>query len=74
MIYVKSIFVGLVSVCVTTLLVLEVIGAYLSGVYHVGMGPIRWNSSFFASPLDWLFTAAMFSSGFFWNIRRSRSK
>ena len=70
----KSIFAGLVCVFVASLLVLEVISTYLSVVYHVGMGPLGWNSSFFTSPLDWLFTAVMFSGGFFWEFRRSRSK
>jgi hypothetical protein len=74
MIYVKSIFAGLVCVCVASLLVLEVISTYLSVMYHVEMGPIGWNSSFFASPLGWLLSAAMFSGGFFWKFRRSRSK
>jgi hypothetical protein len=74
MIYVRSTFAGLVCVCVASLLMLVVIGTYVSVVYHVGMGPIGWNSRFFASPLDWLLTAAMFSGGFFWEFRRSCSK
>jgi hypothetical protein len=74
MIYVKSIFAGLVCVCVASLLIAEVLGAYLSVGYHVGMGPIGWNSSFLASALDWLFTPAMFSGGFFWEFGRFRSK
>jgi hypothetical protein len=71
MTYVKSIFVGLVCVVVASFLVATVTGAYLSVVYHMGMGPILWNSSF--SPFDWLFTFALFSGGFFWEFRRSRS-
>jgi hypothetical protein len=74
MIYVRSIFAGLVCVCVASLVMLEVVSTYLSVVYYVGMGPIGWNSSFFARPLDWLLTAAMFSGGFFWEFCRSRSK
>ena len=74
MIYVRSIFVGIVCACVASLLIAEVITAYLSFVYHVGMGPIGWNSRFFANPLDWIFTALMFSGGFFWEFRRSRSE
>ena len=74
MIYARSTFVGVVCVCVASLLTSSIVSAYLSVVYHVGMGHIGWNSSFFASPLDWLFTTAMFSGGFFWEFRRSRSK
>jgi hypothetical protein len=74
MIYVKSIVAGLVCVCVASFLMLEVISAYLSHVYHVETGPIGWNSSFFANPLNWLLTAAMFLVGFFWEFRRARSK
>jgi len=74
MIYIRSIFAGLVCVCVASLLMLEVVSIYLSVVYHVGMGSIGLNSRFFANPLDWLLTAAMFSGGFFWEFRRSRSK
>jgi hypothetical protein len=74
MIYIKSTFAGLVCVCVASLLISSIISAYLSVVYHVGTGPIGWNSSFFASPFDWLFTTAVFSGGFFWEFRRSRSK
>jgi hypothetical protein len=73
MIYVRSGFVGLVCACVASLLIAEVISTYLSHVYHVGMGSIGWNSRFFASPSDWVFTAVMFSCGFFWEFRRSRS-
>jgi hypothetical protein len=72
MIYVKSIFLGLVCVVVASFLVAAVIGAYLSVVYCVGTGPIRWNASF--GPFDWLFTFALFSGGFFRELRRSRSK
>ena len=74
MIYVKSLVAGLVCVCVASFLMLEVISAYLSLVYHVETGPIRWNSSFFANPLNWLLTAAMFLVGFFCEFRRARSK
>lgn len=74
MIYVKSILAGIACVCVASFLMLEAIGAYLSVVYHVGAGPIGWNSSFLASPLNWLFTLAMFLVGFFWEFRRARSK
>jgi len=74
MIYVKSTVVGLVFVCLASLLVGEITSTYLSVVYHVGTGPIGWNSGFFANPFDWLFTAAMFLVGFFWYFRRSRSK
>ena len=74
MIYVKSIVAGLVCVCVASFLLLEVASAYLSHMYHVETGPIGWNSSFFANPLNWLLTAAMFFSGFFWEFRRLRSK
>jgi hypothetical protein len=74
MIYVKSIVAGLVCVCVASFLMLEVISAYLSVVYHVETGPIGWNSSFFANPLNWFLTAAMFLVGFFWEFRRARSK
>jgi hypothetical protein len=64
MIYVKSIVVGLVCVCVASFLMLEAISAYLSVVYHVEMGPMGWNSSFLANPLNWCLTAAMFLGGF----------
>ena len=74
MIYVKSILVGLVCVCVASFLMLEGISAYLSVVYHVETGPIGWNSSFLASPSNWFLTAAMFLGGFFWEFRRSRPK
>jgi hypothetical protein len=74
MTYVQSIFVGLVCVCAASLLITEILSTYLSLVYHVGMGPIGWNSSFFASPADWLFTIAIFCVGFFWEFRRSRSR
>jgi hypothetical protein len=57
---------------VASFLVATVTGAYLSVVYHMGMGPILWNSGF--SPFNWLFTFAVFSGGFFWEFRRSRSK
>ena len=73
-IYIKSIVAGLVCVCVASLLVLEVISAYMSFAYHVDTGPIGWNSSFFANPLNWLLTATMFLVGFFWEFRRARSK
>jgi hypothetical protein len=72
MIYVKSIFVGLLCVTVTSFLVAAAIAAYLSVVYHVGIGPILWNSHF--SPFDWLFTFVVFSGGFLWEFRRARSK
>lgn len=74
MIFVKSLVAGLVCVCLASFLTLEVISAYLSLVYHVETGPIGWNSSFFANPLDWLLTAAVFLVGFFWQFRRVRSK
>ena len=74
MIYARSILVGLVCVCVASFLMLEVISAYLSVVYHVGMGSIGWNSGFLASPANWFLTAVMFFGGFFWEFRRSRSK
>ena len=60
--------------CVASFLILEVVSAYLSLVYHVETGPIGWNSSFFANTLNWLLTAAMFLVGFFWEFRRVRSK
>ena len=74
MIYVKSIVAGLVCVCVASFLTLEVISLYLSVVYHVETGPLGWNSSFLASPLNWFLTAAMFLGGFFWEFLRLRSK
>lgn len=74
MIYIKSIVAGLVCVCVASLLVLEVTSAYLSFAYHVETGPMGWNSSFFANPLNLLLTAAMFFVGFLWEFRRARSK
>ena len=74
MIYVKSILVGLACVCVASFLMLEAMSAYLSVVYHVETGPIGWNSSFLASPLNWFLTATMFLVGFFWEFRRARSK
>lgn len=74
MIYVKSIVAGLVVVCVASFLMLEAISVYFSHMYHLGTGSIGWNPRFFANPLDWLLTAAMFLSGFFWEFRRLRSK
>ena len=74
MIYIKSTAAGLVFVCVASLLGGEVISVYLSVVYHVGTGSIGWNSGFWQNPFDWLFTAAMFLVGFFWEFRRARSK
>jgi hypothetical protein len=72
MIYVKSTFAGLVCSCVASLLVGAILAVYMSVVYHLGIGPIGWNSGFFRSPLDLLFTAATFSGGFIWEFRRSR--
>ena len=74
MIYVKSVVAGLVCVSVASFLMLEVISAYLSVVYHLETGPIGWNLSFLANPLNWFFTAATFLVGFFWEFRRARSK
>jgi hypothetical protein len=73
-VYARSIFAGLVCVAVVSLAMLGVIGKYLSSVYHLEMGPIGWNSGFFASPLGWLLTSALFAGGFFWEFRRSRSR
>src|ERR1700733_5719031 len=72
MIYVKSMFVGIVCVAVTSFLVATVIVAYPSVVYHVGIGPILWKSHF--GPFDWLFTFVVFSGGFLWEFRRARPK
>ena len=74
MIYVKCTVAGLVCVCVASFLILEGISAYLSLVYNVETGPMGWNSSFIANPLNWLWTSVMFLGGFFWQFRRSRSK
>jgi high-affinity Fe2+/Pb2+ permease len=74
MIYVKSIVAGLVCVCVASLLVGAIISTYLSVVYHLGPGPIGWNSNFLANPFDWFFVAAAFLVGFSWEFRRARSK
>lgn len=74
MIYVKSIVAGVVWVCLASFLMLEVISAYLWLVYHVGTGPMGWDSGFFTNPWNWLLTAAMFLGGFFWEFRRARSK
>jgi hypothetical protein len=46
MIYVRSIFVGLLCACVASFLIAEVISAYLFLVYHVGMGPIPMELTF----------------------------
>jgi hypothetical protein len=53
---------------------LEAASVYLSAKYHAETGPLGWNSDFFANPLNWLFTAALFSVGFFWQFRRGRPK
>ena len=74
MIYVRSTIVGLICVCVASLLTSSVISAYLSAVHHLGMGRVGWNSNFFASPIDWLFTTVMFFGGFVWEFRRIRSR
>ncbi len=74
MIYVKSTLAGIACVCVASFVMLEAASAYVSVVYHVETGSIGWNLSFFASPLNWLLTLAMFLTGFFWEFRRARSK
>jgi hypothetical protein len=74
MIYVKSILAGLVCVFAASFLMLDGISVYLSVVHHVETGPLGWNSDFFANPLNWALTFAMFLIGFFWEFRRARSK
>jgi hypothetical protein len=74
MIYVKSVLAGILAMLGASILIALVMGAYVSIAYNLGGGSIGWDPISLTSPFTWLVNLAIFSGGFFWEFRRSRSK
>jgi hypothetical protein len=76
MIYLKSIFAGLLAVLLAAVLTIIVVTVYLSIASRSSQtGAIGWDPISIAKPLPWIWVVlGIFGVGFLWEFFRVRSK